>query len=213
MSQSDVDAELERLLSQTRAGTEPAADARARIRASLEPRLAAGPPPGAGRLKLLALVGAVAAIVIAISVWRARSPAPLAPSVPSAAPITPSPPVVTPPSAPVVVPPPSASASGAIAEKPAPRGAVPTQDPAAELRLISAMQLALRSDRAAQALALAEQHAQGFPRGALVQEREGVRAVARCRLAPSAARGALRESFLARYPSSPYAARVKDACR
>jgi len=220
MSQPDVDSELERLLSHTRAETEPSRSARARIRAALEARLAApaAPPPWIGRAKLVGLLGAVG-LVVGLGVWRWRAPAPaplveMTPAVPSTnvAPLTtppeprPEPVSVTAPSAPEPAP------SHAALVAPA-RPVAPVTDPRAELELIAAMQAALRSGNAALALARAEEHAKRFPRGALVEEREGVRAVARCRLAEPGARAAVEAAFLKRYASSPYAARVRDACR
>jgi len=75
------------------------------------------------------------------------------------------------------------------------------------------MQQALRSGDAGRALTLASEHARRFPRGTLAEEREGVRAVAQCQLAAPSARSTLLETFARRYPSSPYAARVKAACQ
>jgi hypothetical protein len=74
------------------------------------------------------------------------------------------------------------------------------------------MQLALRSGNPARALAVANEHARRFPSGTLSQEREGARAIARCQLAEPAARASMQSAFEARYPGSPYAARVKAAC-
>jgi hypothetical protein len=75
------------------------------------------------------------------------------------------------------------------------------------------MQQALRAGNAGRALSLAGEHARRFPRGALIEEREGVRAVAQCKLAPPDGRATIAESFLRRFGSSPYAARVKAACQ
>lgn len=211
MTEPDVDSELERLLSQTRAETEPAPAARARIRAALESRLASAPSPS-GRMTRLALVGGGAAIaaLVWLSPSRPRTPAPRL--------IETSAPVVSAPAAalvaqPVMEPQPSVAVSSLAPAKIPPRVVGSATEPGAELALIAAMQAALRAGNSAQALSLAEQHAQRFSRGELVQEREGVRAVARCRLASPSGRAALGAAFLGRYPGSPYAARVRDACR
>lgn len=214
MSQADVDSELERLLAQARAGTEPAPEARARIRAALEPRLAAGPAAVSSRAKPFVLIGG-AAVVVAWA-WLSQSGGPAPVPAPRAV-VTSSPVVASPPATtiarPAVEPQPSVSVSSLAREKAPPRSVASALDPEAELALIAAMQSALRAGGSAQALSLAEQHARRFPRGALVQEREGVRAVASCRLADSSLRSGLGAAFLSRYPGSPYAARVKDACR
>jgi hypothetical protein len=86
-------------------------------------------------------------------------------------------------------------------------------DPTEELTLVRGMQQALRSGNPSRALALAADHARRFPRGTLLEEREGVRAVARCQTAAPAARPALLEAFAQRFAGSPYAARVKAACQ
>jgi len=223
MSEMDVEQELTRLLNETRAATEPAAGARARIRAGLGPRLGHSlPAPAAGfgaAKSSLLLAGGVALVLAAW--WLQRSP-PVSPSpviVPSAAAVSPSASLALTPRAapqeaagpePLVVPDPVESvASPAVSAKPR----VARPEPETELALIGAMQLALRAGNASQALGLAAKHAQRFPQGALTQEREGVRAIARCQLAKPEARTRIREDFLAKYGSSPYAARVEDACK
>jgi hypothetical protein len=71
----------------------------------------------------------------------------------------------------------------------------------------------LRAGNPSQALALSADHTRRFPRGTLVEEREGVRAVARCQLAAPDARAPLLAAFTQRFATSPYAARVKAACQ
>jgi hypothetical protein len=210
MSQADVDSELERLLAQARAGTQPEPEARARIRAALEPRLAGRPGAVSSRAKLLALLGGAA--LVAAFAWLSQSRAPTPRAVTTSAPVVAPPPAAT-IALPAVEPQPSVSVSSLARQKAPPRSVASAPDPAAELELIAAMQSALRAGGSAQALSLAEQHARRFPRGALVQEREGVRAVASCRLADPSLRSGLGAAFLSRYPGSPYAARVRDACR
>jgi hypothetical protein len=75
------------------------------------------------------------------------------------------------------------------------------------------MQQALRGGNPGRALALATEHGRRFPRGALVEEREGVRAVASCQLATPQARLQILSSFLQRFATSPYVGRVKAACQ
>jgi hypothetical protein len=223
MSVPDVDQELTRLLTATREGTAPDADARARVRAAVAAGLATGaalPLTSATRSArgikwwlLSALGGAV--VVGAVSwLWspaatpatngeKVSAPAVVLEAASSAAPAVSS----------QISPTPEASANLVAVPPSPPRArALKAEDPAAELPLVSAMQLALRSGDASQVLALATEHAQRFPRGALVQEREGARAVARCQLAEPAKRGAILSAFERVYASSPYAARVRAAC-
>jgi len=229
MSQPDVDQELERLLNATRSGTEPAADARARIRAALATGLAGAGAAKAGvvtraglfaKLWLLAALG-VALVLGASLVGSPEQPRPAStPAAASAATaaLATEPSASASPPAParlvVATPSPSAVAVG-VAERAAPappRTAAKAAEPADELALVSSMQLALRSGNAPQALLLANEHARRFPGGALAQEREGARAIAHCQLASSDARPAILANFEQRYAGSPYAARVKDAC-
>jgi len=79
----------------------------------------------------------------------------------------------------------------------------------AELRLLERAQRALREEQPERALALVHEHRTTFPAGALVEERSGIEAIARCMLGQGddAAR-----AFLARAPGSPLAARVRKEC-
>jgi len=230
----DLDEQLARLLRATRAATEPDADARARVRSALALELpsagAAGPATRAGLGSKLWLLSALALAVAVVGgfVLRGRlekspdAPAPLSASAPLATAAEPA--ALPSPASPEVAPAlPQAAASAVVATpapaapsapsaSPAPRASAKAREPADELALVSAMQLALRSGNAAQALALANEHARRFPSGALTQEREGARAIAQCQLAEPTARAAVRSAFEARYPSSPYAPRVKAAC-
>jgi hypothetical protein len=201
------------------------AAARQRIRAGLAPRLASEAStrhPGWGPSAWLG-VGAAVVGVGAVAVWLmsaattnerhavATMREPVA---------TMREPVATPPTL-EATPPASAAPPSAEAPRPAPSLEVsrPTPaparsvDPAEELQLVRAMQQALRSGNPGQALTLAADHARRFPRGTLVEEREGVRAVARCRLAAPDARLAILSAFTERFATSPYAARVKAACQ
>jgi hypothetical protein len=75
------------------------------------------------------------------------------------------------------------------------------------------MQLALRAGDGPDALVAASEHAHKFPNGALTEERESGRAIARCWAAKPEGRSAISDEFSRRFPSSPYAARVKAACK
>jgi hypothetical protein len=213
MTTPEVDQELERLFSVVRAATVPDSKARERIHAGIAPRLAAGAPRGSSsRAKFgvgLALLGVGAA-----ALWFMRAPAanvtlPIAPRVSlPVAPVV----EVMPPTAAVVTAPSAAAKPAPEASRPTP--ALPrSANPAEELSLVRAMQQALRAGNPSQALALAADHARRFPRGTLLEEREGVRAVAQCQLAAPGARAAVLDSFTRHFATSPYAARVKAACQ
>lgn len=228
MTEPNLEQELERLLNATRAGTEPDANARARVRAGLAASLASAGALKAGittRVGLGAKLWLLSAFAIAVLVGVSllgqpenSAPAPAPARASAAASLAASPPDARPASTIVAVPSALAAVStpaAANAPRPAasqPRVAAKAEEPADELALVSAMQLALRSGNASQALALANEHARRFPGGALVQEREGARAIAHCQLATPASRSAILASFEQRYAGSPYAARVKDAC-
>jgi hypothetical protein len=234
----DLDEQLARLLRATRAATEPQADARARVRSALALKLPSGgattvaPATRAGLGAKPWLLSALAVAVLIGFVLRGRPDefwgepaavsvvAPLSPPAPAAEP-APPPSAASPPAAAALAPTaasvdvaaaPATAAPAAPSASPGPRASAKAREPADELALVSAMQLALRSGNAAQALALANEHARRFPSGALTQEREGARAIAQCQLAEPTARAAVQSAFEARYPSSPYAARVKAAC-
>ncbi len=227
MSEPNLDQELERLLNATRVGTEPDANARARVRAGVAVGLAsaAAVKPGmttrvgwGAKLWLLSALGV--AVLVGVSLLgqpekaspaaapaRASATSSLALAQPTS---EAAPPLVAASSATVAVS--SAEPAPARSASSQPRAVAKAEQPADELALVSAMQLALRSGNASQALALANEHARRFPGGALAQEREGARAIAHCQLAEPASRAAILANFEQRYAGSPYAARVRDAC-
>jgi hypothetical protein len=223
MTTPEVDQELERLFSVAREATAPDAAARERIRAALTPRLASGEStarPGSTASAWLA-VGAAVLGVAAVAVWLGSAPPTKNAREPAT---TPAPvstslaPEATPPAAPAPVSAPSPStealrpAPSLAANRPA-ASSTRSVDPADELLLVRSMQQALRSGSPSQALALAADHARRFPGSTLAEEREGVRAVARCRLAAPGARLSILNAFTEHFASSPYVARVKAACQ
>lgn len=222
MTTEEVDRELERLFGSAREATLPDAGAKERIRALLTPQLASGGTTGSAikRPAWLAL-GAGVIGLCAGALWLMNAPetqrvapAPSAVSQPAPAPAAPLSVSALPEVARLPEPTPSAkprSLPPAAVSKPAP--SVEATDPAEELTLVRAMQQALRAGNSSQALTLADEHARRFPRGTLGEEREGVRAVARCRLAAPVDRAAILEAFSSRFGGSPYAARVKQACQ
>jgi hypothetical protein len=227
----DVDQELERLFEATRQSTQPPNDARARIAAALAAQLALGaadkvaPAPRAlgAKLWLLSALGFVVALGIGAALWRSTAPtkpvAALAASAlplasPSAVSVLPSAVSAVPSAAPLPLARVAVEGSPSARARAAPlRAPAVVVEPPAEPEIIGRMQLALRSGDAPAALVVASEHARYFPNGALTEERESGRAIARCWLAKPEARDALLTAFLRHYESSPYAARVKAACR
>ena len=229
MTASDVDQELERLFSAARRATLPEPGDKARIRAALEPRLAGGDIAAGLAPKRAAWFGIGAAVIglSAVAVWLMNAPprASVSPTTSAApAPLPSSTPGALLDAAPLSELAPSASPARETPRPkmhPAPSPKVSSSTPPAsqsadaaeELTLVQAMQQALRSGDAGHALTLAGEHGRRFPRGALVEEREGVRAVARCRLAAPGDRAPILDAFSRRFSASPYAARVRAACQ
>jgi RNA polymerase sigma-70 factor (ECF subfamily) len=70
----------------------------------------------------------------------------------------------------------------------------------------------LHAGEAAAALAALDQHARLYPNGFLAEERAGERVLALCDLGRTAEASEAARAFLARYPRSPLAVRVKGSC-
>lgn len=136
-------------------------------------------------------------------------PTPVVPPIAAPAEVVPTPPEVV--STPAV-----ASESKPTANKPAvkrrsSRGTEDNDDFAAELRLISGAQAALRDGDTVTALKRLKSHAHDYPAGHFVQDREALWAMALC--ASGSRKGErLAASFLAAYPDSIHADRVRTAC-
>lgn len=221
MTTPEVDQELERLFSVAREATVPDAAARERIRAGLAPRLVSSGSTARSSSTPRAWLGVGAAVlgVGALAIWLSSAPpskdagalatAPVSasPTLEATLPARPAPLSAALPSAEAFRTAPSLAPSKPIASS------THSVDPAEELQLVRAMQQALRSGNPSQALTLAADHVRRFPRGALAEEREGVRAVARCQLAAPDARLPILNAFTQRFATSPYAPRVKAACQ
>jgi hypothetical protein len=228
---TDIERELDRLFSVTRDATLPDAGARERVRAGLSARLSAAEAPSAPerlsssrgfRLGLGAAVVGIAGFVLLLSTRQAFPERVVAPA-PSSQVASSLGPRAEPAPLPESAPSPPAAISALTPSRPAPAAVVVAESPSPaarvlrqpddEVALVRAMQQALRSGNAEQALALGGEHARRFPGGTLVQEREGARAIARCQLATPDARSAIYDDFGKRFGASPYAARVKAACQ
>lgn len=220
MTIPESDHELARLFAVGREATMPDAGARDRVRAGLALRLAPSAPTArrawARRSWLsvgIGVLGLGAALWLRVEPRTSRSATPALASASQPQAMTAAPPLEA--TAPVGARPAPVEASAAPSlepRKPA-SSSIHGAEPPDELSLVRAMQQALRSGDAGRTLALAGEHTRHFPRGTLTEEREGMRAVAQCQLAASNVRAGILQRFARRYPSSPYAARVQEACQ
>ena len=133
-------------------------------------------------------------------------------SVPESA-IDVAPTIPTPAETALAVPTPTATHAAAAA---APATATATPAPAssvsAELTLLRDAHAALQSGNAARAVALLDEHARRFPAGALGEERDAARIFALCALGRASEARVASDRFLAGFPRSPHAARVRSSC-
>ena len=232
--------EARSIIKAARGGDEPTSDDRKRIRTSLVVRLGAGAAAAgattsagsgaaaAGAMKAtgaglagmfpkgIALVSAVSAIGLGAYVMRAPSsgegPAPI-----QAAASVSSQPVVAPSSEPEPKQPePRATAEGS-ASPPARAWIspeVPSEDTsphlADEVEALREAHTALREGRAGEAMEVLDQDA--APSSGLEQERAAMRVFALCRLGKTQEAQRQAKAFLAQWPKSPHAARVRTAC-
>ncbi|MBI5513045.1 MAG: hypothetical protein HY909_04710 [Deltaproteobacteria bacterium] len=124
--------------------------------------------------------------------------------------------------APTIPAPEAPAPTVAPAEPPTPPAAVPApspaparpeaRDPEAELRLLTEANGRLRRGDPGGALTALGTHRQRFPRGALREEREALRVLALCALHRDAEARAVAARFLATWPRSPQASRVRSSC-
>ncbi|GEM_PF-2803185 len=82
----------------------------------------------------------------------------------------------------------------------------------AEIMLMAEARAALGSGDAARAVRLFERHAKNFPHGEFSIEREVSWITALCVLAQTSTAQIRAEKFLAKYPQSPHAAKVRASC-
>jgi len=235
---TELTPEAQNLVDAARGGDDPSPAARARVRAALLAQIGAAPrptSPRAGHTGLIVGVATVATIGIVVGAWlmlRDRNPAPPpAPSIaapapapvitslppePAPSPSPPPPPSPSPSPSPPPPPPPSPSPSPSPPRRPSPPPAsasAPTADSIrAERALLAAANAALRDGDPAAALATLATHASRFPHGVLVEERNATRVLALCAAGRTADAEAARTDFLARWPRSVHAARVRTAC-
>lgn len=105
------------------------------------------------------------------------------------------------------------AADRAVADEPPAAAREVGPDPlAAEMALIAAAEAALRRGDAAGALRILDRHRDTFPKGQLEPEREASRVTALCAQARPQEAHAVAGRFLARWPASHLARRVRESC-
>jgi hypothetical protein len=81
-----------------------------------------------------------------------------------------------------------------------------------EIALIGRAHAALTAGDPSGAIALLDEHAREFPKGALGEEREATRVLALCALGRTAAAHSAADRFFAAFPGGPQAGRVRASC-
>lgn len=117
-----------------------------------------------------------------------------------------------PPAPPIAAPEPAAVAAPDPDPKPRRPRASPPGSIDQELALMFTARKALRDGDAAAALAALDEHAQTFPRGQTIQERESLRVLALCAAGRTDEARATAERFFERWPTSVHAERVRRSC-
>lgn len=113
----------------------------------------------------------------------------------------------------VTTPEPEASAAPAPKSTPAlPHSAKPGSELAEEAALLHQAQTAWRAGQSAQALQLASQHAQRFPRSQLANERDVLRVLSLCKLGQTQAAKQVGARLLSRAKGSPWYQSVAESC-
>ncbi len=220
--------EARALIEATRDAYDPTASNRAQVRWGVDRRLSSEPVVRVSmRHQRVVVALATAAIVIAgvsvaaAFVWRSVAAnserVEVARATEAAPPRPPAPRVLARPTA--EEPPATAESAEPVASPatPAPRKSVhvtrPSGDLSAETTLIARAQAATNRGDGDEALQLLEQYDRQFSEGALAEERAASRIFALCSSGQREVARAEADRFLARWPRSPQAARVRSACR
>ncbi len=109
-------------------------------------------------------------------------------------------------------PPPALAQTVPVAVAAPPRSASVAGDVAAEVRLLSDAQTAIRGGDAARSLRLLDEHARRYPEGALGEERDAMRIAALCALGRDAEARRATDRFLRASPRSPHAGPLRASC-
>jgi hypothetical protein len=163
--------------------------------------------------KLVAVLAVGAAATGAIVTLRSKPSAPPVVSQPAVK----SAPVVAPTALVIsdTAPTPEPETSATPAHKPAPThppSAKPGSELAEEAALLHQAQTAWRAGQSAQALQLANQHAQRFPRSQLANERDVLRVLSLCKLGQAQAAKQVGARLLSRAKGSPWYQSVAESC-
>jgi hypothetical protein len=220
--------EARRIIELTRAARTPRTEDKDRVRRALAITLAAtaAAAPGAAAgataakaaagsaAKTFGALGAASGLKLALSVaviaslgagayWWTRPASGPAPAVAPAAKVI----AVEPPVAEE-----SPTAPADVAQPPAPLVGSPRDPLLAELALLNRAQQAWRNGAAGNALELAQQHAQRYPRSKLALERDAVRVFALCALGRKHQAHSLAVAIVKRAPRSPLRTSVEESC-
>jgi hypothetical protein len=224
---SDLSRESRAILDAGRHLDDPRPSDRARVRRALFARVAAG-----GAVTLLsssaAAAPAVAKVLLPLVLvaaggvggalwWRARHTADVTTtSVRVAAPAAVPAPVVEPVAVAAPAPEPQVQPAPAAANLPTRARAVTPAPAPRNLRVETSMladaNRALRDGEPRRSLRLLDEYDRRFPTGVLRQEMTATRIIARCQVTPGAAGKEAARAFLAQYPASPLASRVRSSC-
>jgi len=227
---SDLSRESRAILEAARHLDDPRPSDRARVRRALLARVAAG-----GAATLLSSSAAAAPAVVKLLLplvlvaaggvggtlwWRTRhtTDAPSASVSVAAAPIAVPAPVVEPVAVAAPAPEPQVQPAPAAANLPArlPARSRTVAPAPRSLRIETSMladaNRALRDGEPGRSLRLLDEYDRRFPAGVLRQEMTATRIIARCQVNPGAASKEAARAFLAQYPASPLASRVRSSC-
>lgn len=220
------------ILDRAQRAHDPTAADRARVRAKLARRIGAGVFLAGGTAKastmwisiakLAVPMFVVSAVVVAFVTHKSSNVAPattektvVQTEVAPTAPPLPTAPLATPLTATAEAP---ALVASIATPVPLVAHAHPLAAPAssadleAETLLLAAAQSAIQRGDFDAALAKLGEHEKTFPNGVLVEERIATRVVAMCGAGRTEEARVLGKTFLARYPRSPLAPRVKSSC-
>jgi hypothetical protein len=234
MKQVELRPEERALIATARDGVEPTEVQRARVRRSLDAKIAAGVAApvlatSAGLATLLkAGAGLAVAAVLGGGVVYLAGPRPSGPDeTPKARPARPSRPTLpTPPQASATVPGPvtptlpasaasetrSAPTRGPARRRAAPAARTTRVDLAGELGLLNQASAATRQGDVARADALLRAYDERYPSGELAQERAAAGVLAHCAAGRAQQARAEARRFLEHWPRSPLVVRIQGSC-
>jgi hypothetical protein len=215
------------LLERARDAHDPASADRARVRAKLAAKIAAGAVLGGSVAKAgVAASSPLVKLVIGLAVagalggyaYSRMRQTPVAQSVAQPEPratiaLVPTPAITQARLIVGVEPTPSATAAPTIVvARPKSQPSASTSNLEAETLLLADAQAAIQRKDYSTALAKLDEYERAYPTGVLTEERTAARVVALCGAGRAPESRSLGKKFLARWPRSPLAPRVRDAC-